>query len=236
MALFECKNLQLGYDNIKVINNLTFLVDEGSYLCIIGENGAGKSTLLKAMLRLKSPLSGKIEYNDGIKQKDIGYVAQKTEVQKDFPASVFEVVLSGCLNGSKIGPFYSKCEKEIAKAAMEDMQIANLKRKCFRELSGGQQQRVLLARALCATKRAIFMDEPVTGLDGPMTTLFFEKVKRLNTENGITVVMVSHDIHCAVKYATHILHLNDENTFFGKTEDYIHSDLGRAFIGGHKHD
>ena len=236
MALIQCENITLTYEGFTVLKDLSFSVADGSYLCIIGENGTGKSTLLKAMLGLKAVAAGKILYGEGLRQCDIGYVAQKTEVQKDFPASVMEVVLSGCLNRSFIRPFYTRSEKEAARRAMAAMEIAELEKKCFRELSGGQQQRVLLTRALCATKRVLFLDEPVTGLDAPMTTAFFNRVQDLNHNEGITIVMVSHDIHCAVKYADHILHLHGERSFFGLTEDYIKSDMGKEFIGGHRHD
>lgn len=236
MALISCENLTLGYEGRTVTKELNFKVELQDYLCVIGENGAGKSTLVNALLGLKSPVSGRVIYGEGLKQNEIGYVAQRTEVQKDFPASVNEVVLSGCLNNRQYRPFYSKAERQRAEEAMVTLQIPELKRKCFSELSGGQQQRVLLARAMCATKRLFLLDEPVTGLDALMTTEFFELVKYMNKTRGITIVMVTHDIHCAVKYAKHILHLNQEHNFYGTTDDYVKSEMGKRFIGGHKHD
>ncbi|MEG2381374.1 MAG: ABC transporter ATP-binding protein [Oscillospiraceae bacterium] len=236
MSLISCKNLTLSYEGFVVLKDLTFNVNQGEYVCIVGENGSGKSTLIKALLRLKTPTSGIVEFGEGLKQNEIGYVAQKTDIQKDFPASVMEVVLSGCLNRKIFKPFYTKQEKLKAENALETLGISALSKKCFRDLSGGQQQRVLLARAMCATKRLFLLDEPVTGLDALATTEFFELVKKMNNELGITIIMVSHDIHCAVKYSDRILHLNNDSIFFGETSNYIKSELGKSFIGGHKHD
>ncbi|MEG1441077.1 MAG: ABC transporter ATP-binding protein, partial [Oscillospiraceae bacterium] len=221
MSLISCKNLTLSYEGFVVLKDLTFNVNQGEYVCIVGENGSGKSTLIKALLRLKTPTSGIVEFGEGLKQNEIGYVAQKTDIQKDFPASVMEVVLSGCLNRKIFKPFYTKQEKLKAENALETLGISALSKKCFRDLSGGQQQRVLLARAMCATKRLFLLDEPVTGLDALATTEFFELVKKMNNELGITIIMVSHDIHCAVKYSDRILHLNNDSIFFGETSNYI---------------
>ena len=221
MSLIKCKNVSLSYDGLIVANNISFEINKGDYYSIIGRNGSGKSTLLKALLHLKSTESGSVEYGDGLVQSDIGYLAQQTPVQKDFPASVNEVVLSGCLKGGVFKPFYSLSDK---------------KSKCFRELSGGQQQRVLLARAMCATRKILFLDEPVTGLDPVVTTEFFNIINEMH-RNGITIVMVSHDIHCAVKYSNRILHLEDGSVMFdGPSKEYSRSKIGIEFVGGHKHD
>lgn len=229
MAQLSCQNITLGYEGRAVISDLSFGVESGNYLCIVGENGSGKSTLIKTILSLQPPISGKIETGDGLKSNEIGYLPQQTSVQKDFPASVREVVRSGCLNRSGFRPFYNRHEKQLAEDNMEKLGIARLAKKCYRELSGGQQQRVLLARALCATRKLLLLDEPVAGLDPVASTQMYELISGLNKE-GITVIMVSHDIGAAIRYASHILHIGGNSAlFFGTTEDYIKSDAGRMF-------
>ena len=197
MDLITCKNISFVYDGVPSVKNLNFSVEQNDYLCIVGENGAGKSTLIKGLLRLKKPSSGTIRLGNGLLTKEIGYLPQQTTVQKDFPASVYEVVLSGCLNRLGVKPFYTKKEKKITNENLRKMGIENLKNCCYRELSGGQQQRVLLARALCATKKVILLDEPVAGLDPVVTQSLYELIRQINEDMGITVVMVSHDIRKA---------------------------------------
>lgn len=230
MSLIKCDNVALAYDGKEIASEINFHVNQNDYLCIIGENGSGKSTLIKAILGLIKPSHGEIVFSDGLKQNQIGYLPQQSAIQKDFPASVKEVVLSGCLNSSKVfTPFYTKEQKERAKENMEKLQIYDIKDKCYRELSGGQQQRVLLARALCATKSILLLDEPVTGLDPIVTNDFYKLINRINVESGITIIMVSHDIKCAIQNSTHILHLQNKQLFFGKTEKYLETDIGKYF-------
>ena len=236
MTLIRCSDVTLGYEGVTAVSHLSFTVEEGDYLCIIGDNGTGKSTLIRAILGLKRTSGGEITYEAGLRQNQIGYLAQQTEVQKDFPASVWEVVLSGCLNRKGIVPLYTPGDQKRAASALETLSIVNLKNKCYRELSGGQQQRVLLARALCAADRLFALDEPTTGLDPNMTTEFFAFMQRLNQTKGTAVVMVTHDTHCAVKYAKHILQLTAADYFFGTKEEYLDSAIGRKYIGGHRHD
>ena len=228
MALLKCTDLTLGYEGNAVVSNLNFEINSGDYLCIVGENGSGKSTLIKTLLNLQSPMSGSIETGDGLKRNEIGYLPQQTVVQRDFPASVWEIVLSGNLSSIGFKPFYSKEEKQRAKDNINKMRLENLTKRCYRELSGGQQQRVLLARALCATKKLLLLDEPVSGLDPKVTNEMYSLIKELN-EQGITVIMISHDIAAAVKYATHILHISHD-VFFGTKEDYLKSDKGKLFV------
>ncbi len=232
MHLITCKNVSLSYENITVVKDLNFEVSQGDYLCIVGENGSGKSTLIKSILGLKETSSGHLHMEGGLKSREIGYLPQQTTAQKDFPASVFEVVLSGCITSKKGKIFFSGENKKTALENMKKLDIAHLKNKCYRELSGGQQQRVLLARALCATKKMILLDEPVTGLDPIVTADFYDIVKKINLEFGITVIMVSHDLISAVSNATHILHLKKENSFFGNVDEYISSDIYKKFSGG----
>ena len=235
MALITCNNLTLGYDNEIVTEGISFCVNNGDYLCIVGENGAGKSTLMKTLLGLTPLLGGEITYDDGMKKNEIGYLPQQTVVQKDFPASVREVVLSGNLSRLGHRPFYGKEEKARAKKNMERMSISELADKSYRNLSGGQQQRVLLARALCATSKMLLLDEPVTGLDPRVTSEFYELIKRLNRGNPekgtepITIIMISHDIREAVEQASHILHIDKERQFFGTVEEYKKSDAWKMF-------
>lgn len=231
MSLISCKNICLSYENNIVVDNLSFSVETGDYLCIVGENGSGKSTLVKAVLGLKETSSGHLHFGEGLKKGEIGYLPQQTTAQKDFPASVFEVVISGC-SADKKGIFYSRAHKKLAYENMKKLDILDLEKKCFRELSGGQQQRVLLARALCATKKLILLDEPVTGLDPIVTNELYSIISTINKELGITIVMVSHDLHSAIENASHILHLKKNADFFGTVEDYLLSDIYISFSGG----
>ncbi len=231
MALINCNNVTMSYENNTVFTDLNFKVNSGDYLCIVGENGSGKSTLIKGLLGLKSPVKGKIEYGDGLKKTEIGYLPQQTSVQKDFPASVYEVVLSGCLNSRGLKPFYSKLEKDTTLKNMKKLGVENLKKKCYRELSGGQQQRVLLARALCATKKVLLLDEPISGLDPLVASEMYNMIKELNKVDGITIIMVSHDINSAIENASCILHINNDEGYFCKTSDYIKSEMGIRFLG-----
>ena len=228
MAQLTCQNLCVGYDGTSVLQDLNFEVFAGDYLCIVGENGSGKSTLMKTILGLQPPISGRILTGDGLRKNEIGDLPQQTVVQKDFPASVREIVLSGCQGRCGSRPFYNKEEKQLAADAMEKMQIAQLAKRCYRELSGGQQQRVLLARALCATRKMLLLDEPVSGLDPKVTAEMYALIEKLNREDGITVIMISHDIAAAVKYASHILHIGDA-VFFATKEEYRQSPQGRLF-------
>ena len=228
MALLSIQNLTVGYETGAVAENLSFTVNAGDYLCIVGENGSGKTTLMKTLLGLRDPLGGEIVPGDGLQRGEIGYLPQQTIVQRDFPASVREIVLSGCQARVGFRPFYGKKEKALAEEAMERMGITELKERCYRELSGGQQQRVLLARALCATRKLLLLDEPVSGLDPVVTAELYELISGLSRD-GITIIMISHDISAAVQYATHILHIGRE-VFFGTKEEYLHSDIGRFFL------
>lgn len=230
MAQITCKNLTLGYENRAIQENLNFSINTGDYLCIVGENGSGKSTLMKTLLHLQPPISGTIELGDGLRKNEIGYLPQQTLVQRDFPASVKEIVLSGCQGRCGWRPFYNKEDKEIARKSMEKMMIQDLQDRCYRELSGGQQQRVLLARALCAAQKILLLDEPVSGLDPKVTAEMYQLIQDLNKKDEITIIMISHDIEAAVRYATHILHIG-EHCFFGTKKQYLESSLGRHFTG-----
>ena len=231
MAIMKCEDLSFGYEGRTVLEGVNFELNAGDYLCIVGENGSGKSTLIKGLLGLKAPDSGKLTLSDGLKPTEIGYLPQQTQLQKDFPASVSEVVLSGCINGLGGRIRYGKEQRETARLNMERMGIEELADKSYHSLSGGQQQRVLLARALCATKKLLLLDEPVTGLDPIATGEMYNLIKLVNLCDNITVIMVSHDIHEAVRYATKILHLGHRQLFFGTSAQYRESDLARRFLG-----
>lgn len=228
MAQIICQNLSVGYDSKIILKNLSFEVNKGDYLCIVGENGSGKTTLIKSILGLIPTISGKLETGDGLKSNEIGYLPQQTVVQRDFPASVREIVLSGCQGRMGLRPFYSKSDKLLAEENMRKMEITDLSKRCYRELSGGQQQRVLLARALCATQKLLLLDEPVSGLDPRVTAGMYQTIKYLN-EEGISIIMISHDVNAAVKYASHILHIGHA-IFYGTTEEYINSPIGQIFL------
>ncbi len=224
MALITCDDVTLGYDGETVLTDINFKIESGDYLCVVGENGAGKSTLIKGLLKLINPMRGSISMSDGLRVSEIGYLPQQTAIQRNFPASIFEVVLSGTLNGMGLRPFYSKKQKREALDKINLMGLAGLEKRCYQELSGGQQQRVLLARALCATSRMILLDEPAAGLDPIVTADLYELINQINQKMKITVVMVSHDINAALKYSSHILHLSHTQLYFGKTLDYMGSD------------
>ncbi|MBQ8246637.1 MAG: metal ABC transporter ATP-binding protein [Lachnospiraceae bacterium] len=221
MAQLTCENVILGYEKTAVTGCINLSLNKGDYLCIIGDNGSGKSTLMKGILGLRKPMKGKITFGDGLKQNEIGYMPQQTIVQKDFPASVEEIVISGCLSRSGLRPFFTKKDKMLADEMLAKMEILDLKKRSYRELSGGQQQRVLLARALCATQKMLLLDEPVAGLDPETTVEFYELVKRLNREEGVTILMVSHDMHAVSEYASHVLNLVKEPVFFGTKDEYM---------------
>lgn len=230
MTQLTCQNLAVGYEGRAVLENLNFSVCPGDYLCIVGENGSGKSTLMKTILGLQPPVRGKVLTGDGLRKNKIGYLPQQTPVQRDFPASVREIVLSGCQGRCGGRPFYSKGEKQLAKTAMERMQVAALEKRCYRTLSGGQQQRVLLARALCAAQNMLLLDEPVSGLDPKVTGEMYGLIQRLNREDGVTILMISHDMTATLTYASHILHLG-RRVFFGTKADYLR-EFPQAWKGG----
>ncbi len=229
MAQIVCENLILGYERRAVAAPINFQVNEGDYLYIVGDNGSGKSTLVKTLLGLCKPLGGTITYAEELRQNEIGYMPQQTMVQRDFPACVEEIVLSGCLNRMGIRPFYCAKEKELATQMLEKMEIINLRKRSYKELSGGQQQRVLLARALCATRKMLLLDEPVAGLDPMATQEFYEVIHKLNQKDNITVLTVSHDIASAMKYATHILQIGEKTPFFGTPEEYQKFQAGSKY-------
>ena len=232
MSLLTVKELTIGYESSALVKGLNFSVNAGDYLCIVGENGAGKSTLMKTLLGLIKPVSGEITAGDGLKRNEMGYLPQQTEVQRDFPASVTEVVRSGFAGVMKLRPFYSRAEKKTALENLERMGIADLKDMCYRELSGGQQQRVLLARALCATSKLLLLDEPVSGLDPKVTEDMYRLIEKLN-KSGTAIIMITHDVESAVDYATHVLHMGDR-IFFGTKEEYVKEENGFLAKGGKK--
>ena len=235
MPLISCQDVSMTYENTVALRNLSFTVESGDYLCILGENGSGKSTLIKGLLGLKAPARGTITFGDGLHRNEIGYLPQQTQIQREFPACVSEVVLSGCLNRGGL-PFYTKADRIRAAENMEKLELSGLARRSYRELSGGQQQRVLLARALCATRKLLLLDEPVSGLDPVAAGQMYRLLEQLNRDEGITVIMVSHDVHGALESANRILHLRTEMLYFGPAEDYFRTDLGRRFMGDGHHE
>ena len=226
MEQLVLENVSLGYDSNPLVKDVNLKINSGNYVCVIGENGAGKSTFLKTVLGLTSAIDGKIVWN--INKNAIGYLPQQTVVQKDFPASVLEVVMSGFQNRRGLRPFYSAKEKEEAFKNMKRMTVDDLANKSYKHLSGGQQQRVLLARALCATEKILFLDEPVAGLDPKVTADMYALIKSLN-EEGITIVMISHDINVALNDASHIFYISG-NTFYGTKDEFINTPEGKLFL------
>lgn len=229
--LIKCNNISLSYDGVDVLKDISFSIYDDDYLCIVGENGSGKSTLIKCLLGIKKADKGEIMMNGGLKHSDIGYLPQQTSIQKGFPATVEEVVISGCLSSRGYRPFYSKKEKQTAEMNMKRLGILDLRKRCYRELSGGQQQRVLLARALCAAKKLILLDEPVTGLDPVAINELYNLIGELNQSDKITIIMVSHDIQNLLRNTKHVLHLNESSAYYGSVNDYLKSEIGSKFIG-----
>lgn len=232
MALITCDKAGFAYEGRMVIQDLDLKIERGEYLCIIGENGSGKSTLIKGLLGLISPVRGHVSYGDGLKRCEIGYLPQRTDVQNDFPASVWEVVTSGCRSRF---PFLAADMRRQASEAIELMGISSIRSSSFIELSGGQQQRALLARALCATRSLLLLDEPVAGLDPLVTREMYEVISMLHKERGLTVVMISHDLSASLQYADRILHMAHGATFLGTPAEYLKSAQGRVFAGGENH-
>ena len=230
MALISSHNTAFAYEGKTVISDISFNVNQGDYLCIVGENGSGKTTLMKGILKLLKPSQGEIVFGDGFAPNKIGYMPQQNSAQKNFPASVYEVVLSGRLNSRGILPMYSKKDKQCALDNMERLGIANIAKKSFRDLSGGQQQRALLGRALCATKTALLLDEPAAGLDPLVTADMYSTIQTLSADMGITIIMISHDIGAAVEYASHILHIHNRQGQFTTVADYCNTAMGQLFV------
>ncbi len=230
--LIACKDVSLGYENREVANGINLEVYPGDYLCIVGENGSGKSTLVKGLIGLIRPLKGQILVDPSLREESIGYLPQQTEAQKDFPATVYEVVLSGCLKRRGFLPFYSRKEKLLAEKNMEKLGIGEIAKQCYRELSGGQKQRVLLARALCVTDKLLILDEPVTGLDPSAMTEMYQLIRKLNEEDHVAIIMVSHDIMNILSQAKTILHLKQQPLFYGTVSDYKKSEVSMRFLGG----
>lgn len=231
MALIECKQAVFAYEGHVVVDALDLKVERGDYLCVVGENGSGKSTLVKGLLGLLQPLHGSVVYGDGLTREEIGYLPQTNELQRDFPASVWEVVTSGCRCSR---PFLGAEQKKLAQDNLRLMGVWDIQKKSFMELSGGQQQRVLLARALCATRTLLLLDEPVAGLDPLATRDMYDVIESLH-QRGLTVVMISHDISSALRYAHHVLHMAHGAMFYGTADEYRASPLGSAFSGGERH-
>lgn len=232
MILLSCHDMNIGYDGNTIVEHINIEITNGDYVCIVGENGSGKSTLIKTLVNLIPPVSGKLKYDATIKPQSIGYLPQQIQVQQDFPASVYEVVLSGCLNRLGYYPFYRKKEKDIANRYLKLLEISHLRNKPFRELSGGQQQRVLLARALCSTDKILFLDEPFSGLDIFMSQQIYKIIDFINKEYGVTIVLISHDIDAALKYAKKVIHVGKTITFQGTPKEYYQSEVGKNYLGG----
>ena len=234
MALISCEHLTMKYDGRTAVDDVSFELDPGDYLSIVGENGSGKSTLVKGLLGLLRPASGAVRFN-GLVRREIGYLPQQTDTQKDFPASVAEVVSSGCLSRRSFPPFYTAADRRLVRENMEKLEIGGVAKKCYRELSGGQQRRVMLARALCATRRLLLLDEPVAGLDPVITVELYALIDRLNREQGITVIVVTHDVHSALQCGNKVLHIDTRSVFFGTREEYLKTEVCRRMMGVHTH-
>lgn len=233
-ALIRCEHVDFGYENHDAVIDVSMEINPGDYLCILGENGSGKSTLMKGILGLLKPTAGTLVVDEELRRTGIGYLPQQTAAQRDFPATVYEVVRSGCLSHLGRRPFFSRADKALAMENMEKLGIAGLSRKCYRELSGGQQQRVLIARALCATKKLLILDEPITGLDPSAIQELYALIRKLNREDKVTILMVSHDVQNVVHQANKILHLQQRVLFYGSVKDYVKSRAGLEFLGGDK--
>lgn len=228
--MIKLNNVSLGYDNNVVIKDMSLNIEEGSYIAVVGENGTGKSTLIKGILGLIKQKKGSIEYN--INKSDIGYLPQNNEENNSFPASVYEIVISGCLSNLGLRPFYNKKEKELVNIILKELNIYNLKNKSYNELSGGQKQRVLLARAIVSGKKVLVLDEPVTGLDYNSLKDLYYLIDKLN-KKGMTIIMISHDVDKMIEHATHILYIKKDSYSYLKTKDFVNNNYHECF-GDHK--
>ena len=226
MKILECKKLAIGYNEKSICKDITFSVESGQYICIIGENGSGKSTLIKTILGLNKPVSGKVVFDKSFNKSYVGYLPQQTDAQKDFPATVKEVVLSGFINKMGLRPFYNKSEKEKASKICKELGIFDLLKRSYRELSGGQQQRVLLARALCATDDLLVLDEPTNALDVRSRNKLYELISELNA-SGLTIIIVSHNIENVINNATHVVYLKDTLQFAGTKEEFLQTEYAK---------
>jgi zinc transport system ATP-binding protein len=228
--LIVCRGTAFGYEGVPVIKGLDFALHTGDYLCIVGENGSGKTTLVKGLLRLLNPLEGTVTFPEGIRQNEIGFLSQQAAAKKDFPASVYEIALSGNVGNIGTRLFYTKREKARTEETLALMGIAGLRNRAFRELSGGEQRRTLLARALCAHRRLLILDEPTAGLDPLVTDAVYALLQKINREQGVSIVMVSHDMKAASVYANRILHVSHKQNFFGSPGDFRQSGIGQQFF------
>jgi zinc transport system ATP-binding protein len=232
MSLLQCRNVCFSYEGVPALADVNFSVEAGDYLCIVGENGAGKSTLLKGLTGAILPSKGEIIVGENFCLRQAGYLPQQNSIQKDFPAGVLEVVLSGMLGRRSLLPWYTAKELQTAKDKLHLLGAGELAHCCYRELSGGQQQRVLLARALCATEKMLILDEPVSGLDPVITQSLYRLIQQLNRQQHITVLMVSHDVRGILPYAGKVLHLGRRQLFFGPVSEYLKTEAGHNFAGG----
>lgn len=228
MIQMNCQGLTLGYDSV-LVRDLNFTIHAGDYLYILGENGTGKSTLMRTILGLLPPLEGSVVLGGGVLPAEIGYLPQQTQAQRDFPATVWEVALSGCQGRCGLRPFYTRAEKDLARQSLRRMDMERLSGRCYRELSGGQQQRVLLARALCAAQKMLLLDEPVSGLDPSASRELYQVISQLNKHDGVTILMISHDVQAALCHASHILCLG-EQVFFGPRDAFVRSAPGQRYL------
>ena len=227
--LIVCRDVSLGYEGQTVLSHLNLTIRDGDYLCIVGDNGSGKSTLLRGLLGLLAPQSGEILRAPELERGAVGYLPQQTRAQRDFPATVLEVALSGCLNQKGSRFFYTRAQKSQALMNLGKLGVLEWKDKSYRELSGWQQQRVLLARALCAAGRLLILDEPITGLDPAAAQDLYKTLSYLNTKEGMAIVMVTHDLGPALRSARSVLHIGQRGTFLGPVADYLASPQGRRF-------
>ena len=230
--LVTCEHVDFGYENYDVVKDVSLEINPGDYLCIVGENGSGKSTLMKGILGLIKPTGGTLFVAEELKKSGIGYLPQQTPAQKDFPATVEEVVLAGCLGKRGNRPFYSRAERQVAEANMKRLGILELRKSCYRDLSGGQKQRSLIARALCATDKLLILDEPISGLDPAAIMDFYHLIRQLNQKEQVAILMVSHDIGNIIHQANKILQLKQTVQFYGTVEEYRQSVYGKEFLGG----
>ena len=228
MIQMNCQGLTLGYDSV-LVRDLNFTIHAGDYLYILGENGTGKSTLMRTILGLLPPLEGSVVLGGGVLPAEIGYLPQQTQAQRDCPATVWEVALSGCQGRCGLRPFYTRAEKDLARQSLRRMDMERLSGRCYRELSGGQQQRVLLARALCAAQKMLLLDEPVSGLDPSASRELYQVISQLNKHDGVTILMISHDVQAALCHASHILCLG-EQVFFGPRDAFVRSAPGQRYL------
>lgn len=215
--ILEVKNLKVSYNSHTAIENVSFKINQGEYIALVGENGSGKSTLIKAIMGLKKEDEGEVKFD--LDLSEVSYLAQTDLKGIDFPATSKEIIMTGCQKRGKL-PFYTKQDKENFKQVVQELKIEDLINKRIGDLSGGQKQRVLLARSLIRNPKMIILDEPQTGLDVNITKELYKILEKLNKEKNVTIMMATHDLDELESIKPRIICIAKTIKYDGKFEEW----------------